>query len=514
MQIQSCLPVLAALALSGCSARLMVTKVDAPVNAQPGTGLDGVVYALPRTVVKADIPVERADQKPGTHAEFADLFFPERTAVKPGAPKVAFRVKRPVFSTFGEPDPDHTYIVKAGGKGAIEQSLLFEFTEQGAVTGIEASVDNQTTDLLLAMTSAATGMITRFGAAGPGKCPAPPGAPAEDAFVCFLKHAELVANYHAMEASRRKELVALFEDATGGRSRLTAAHMAYSEIRTYMEDTRNAREKMNDSLARRKAIDFVVKERDLLADKMIADEFTGHRKTSEWTGVFEMRPPRTSNFVTDVYQANGDLHSATLMTLLPQKGICTLADLRGKEPPPVAFKAAECREDDGALSIVRVRFQLADRDQLVSRVATRYRQPDKPGLRFAIPAQVKAELMQCAPAKSCPGTAVEKPVGESRMMVSQFGSVMAVPESLGGKMVAYNMKFFEATGALKSYKLTSKPMLTKGVVDSLSSNVNAIVDDKRNDRLTQMQRQRQLLEEQQKIRKLCEELHVADCEVR
>lgn len=66
--------------------------------------------------------------------------------------------------------------------------------------------------------------------------------------------------------------------------------------------------------------------------------------------------------------------------------------------------------------------------------------------------------------------------GAVYLMVAQQGVIAALPSELGGKAVTHDMSFYEASGALKSYNLLSQPAVNKGVVDSLSTTSNALLD--------------------------------------
>jgi hypothetical protein len=184
------------------------------------------------------------------------------------------------------------------------------------------------------------------------------------------------------------------------------------------------------------------------------------------------------------------------------KGICDLADLRGATPPPANFIAGDCT---GAKP-VKLALALDAGDAQLAMIAHSYPEPKDPGLRYRIPARMKATV-EWEPRP--------KPAAEARILVAQYGKVMALPASVDSKTVNYSLKFYESTGALKTFKLSAKPQLSKAAIDSIGGNVNTMLDAEKkradaerasNDPLAKRERMRKILEEEQKILKLCAEL--------
>ena len=83
----------------------------------------------------------------------------------------------------------------------------------------------------------------------------------------------------------------------------------------------------------------------------------------------------------------------------------------------------------------------------------------------------------------------------------------------------YSLQYYSATGALKSFDLTTKAAFTKGTIDSLSSSAGSILDAEKKaadakakaaDQLNQLDRKRAILEDQVKILAACKNLGI-DC---
>ena len=105
---------------------------------------------------------------------------------------------------------------------------------------------------------------------------------------------------------------------------------------------------------------------------------------------------------------------------------------------------------------------------------------------------------------------------QARLPVGQFGKVFSLPATTGGKSTMFNLKFYEATGALKNFEVTSKAALTKGATDQFGSTVTSLMDaqkkrEEQDSEVSRLKKQRELLEERVKIRKACAELQI-ECE--
>jgi hypothetical protein len=158
-----------AASLFGCAGTVIVTPVPASIAKGAKANLDGVLYALPRTVVKVAVPLQRVRSKKGIYADYGDLFFPDAFSSDEYAKedgKNAFSIGKSAFSTYGEPDLSRLYYVRLTGGGPVDRTASLDYTEQGAVSGVQAGAENYTTDIVLAAVSAAAGItarVARFG---------------------------------------------------------------------------------------------------------------------------------------------------------------------------------------------------------------------------------------------------------------------------------------------------------------------------------------------------------------
>lgn len=73
MKLKMALLLAAFAALTGCTSKIVVTRV--PTTGTP-PAMEGVYYALPKTVVKVHQPIDRIAQQPGKYVVYLPLFFP------------------------------------------------------------------------------------------------------------------------------------------------------------------------------------------------------------------------------------------------------------------------------------------------------------------------------------------------------------------------------------------------------------------------------------------------------
>ena len=464
--------------------------------------------------------VKRTSFTPGEYWDLRELFVPSKSALDapPGTPRkgkvLRFEVASPSLTVKGEPDPDHVYYLEVGGSGTLKQVAHFQLAESGAVTGMLSEVDNQTSDVILAAFGGLTGALTRsLFRAGAAKPLTPSDAPCKPAesFNCFLEDYDLQQNFLGLSPEWQSHYEAVF--ASPEKDRLVAAAKKYArDIREYMELTRRLRE---GSVPIGPQLEFVVKERDRILAERTRALFTEQAQEATWTGTFYVRPAALS---TSQLEAGTAPTPVVLFSLDPGAGICAFsegAELAGLRPP-ARFLAVKRDCND-----VRLEFELTPKDQFAQVFSRHFVQSEAgnstrgSGYRFRVPARTRVELVVSE------GPDKAKHTGRWYVMVAQFGALGIFPADLGGKTVAFDTQFYEASGALKSFKLTSQPLLTKGVVEAVSTSTNALFDarnkqleaaSKAADELTQLERRRKLLEERKKIREYCEALGLSEAE--
>ena len=101
-----------ALAIASCAA---FVHAQTPVSEfVPGATSNGLNYALPRTVIKADVHVAQVTYTPGEYAKYAKRFL-QINDVKT-EPSKHWEIKRIDFRTEGAPDTLKYFKMKLNGK--------------------------------------------------------------------------------------------------------------------------------------------------------------------------------------------------------------------------------------------------------------------------------------------------------------------------------------------------------------------------------------------------------------
>ena len=505
--------------LIGCAGKVIVTPVPASVAAGDKQKLDGVIFALPRTVVKVTVPVVRTAPAPGIYVKYLDLFFPdahEKGEYVRATERVAFSIAKPVVGTFGEPDPTKMYYVKLTGGLLVDRTASLDFTEQGTVSGVSAGTEDYTIELAVAALGAASGIIARRPTFGPqvkvaaaktlARCTNQ--GPWEDTIVhrFFLDRGteELFVNYCHLDAKQQPNILAAVKAANdGSNDSLSTAVSAYVHIR-YLVGKRWEFITQSPVDTPLPSLSVMLSEIDAQVAREMATFFTGQRTRMTWAPIFEVRPKTVND------------QPAELLRFDEASGVCSFARLHAQEDPSSVFTSPQPCNPLTATQL-RVRFALDGDSQMFQRVDSVYKLTGDRSFRYVIPAATLAIVELVGPRKSQSDTAEVTTKAVAAIVMGQFGAEVSLPASSGGRSLNYSLKFFEATGALKSFTLASKAAAQAAAVNSASSSTNAILDAKNKqaqaaktaaDTLTKLERQRQILEEEAKIKALCTQLGV------
>jgi len=87
-------------------AQFKIQKVSNSIN----TALEGVYYALPQTVIRLDITLERIDQKPGPLSSYSEDFLGTSNYIKEN--KYSYNLMDVNVSAFAEVDPNEVYYLQ------------------------------------------------------------------------------------------------------------------------------------------------------------------------------------------------------------------------------------------------------------------------------------------------------------------------------------------------------------------------------------------------------------------
>lgn len=467
------------LVLSGCTAQVISEHVP---SSAPTTKpeLDGLYYALPRTVITVDVPVTLTTYSDGPYFKYYYLFFPD-TKVK--GTKLAFG--EPKIGSHGEPDPDQVYVMRGEGRGAIAQTLTFLFSETGSITGIKADVTNNTADIALAGLGVITNIITSTVKTGSLYKPPPPpvrcstseraiGNLSDDEKMKYFSKCvlpgtnervrldELVANFLKLPRPKKVELVTHYygfgtdglptKDSWILRDAL-AQYAAIAELRAAASPI------FADLLGPAYDVTNVLKLAAERESKLLID-FQQAATETEWTAKLEVLIPACRSGCTFPmtyqlveYEANAKLCGLNPLSSTAVTNVGTTI--------PSALTPTTCASTKKTLDLV---VDQTSGTQLSTRLSSQYTSPQRAALYFNVPLRANAAVVTDS-----------KTLGRAELSIAQLGAVLATPSDLGGKGVLHDTQFYESTGALKSYTLTTKSAVETGTVDSLGGIANTIL---------------------------------------
>jgi hypothetical protein len=155
-RVTGALSVVFCLTLTACVSRVSVRPVT-----EGGNGvrpkLDGVFYALPRTVVTVETALKRTAVEPGRYAAFTPFFFPGKEYAQQATQ--SFELQDPIsISSRAEPDPDAIFMVKVRGH-YFEDKVLNLTTVDGILTDGTAQATAKGQDVALAAVGAVANIL-------------------------------------------------------------------------------------------------------------------------------------------------------------------------------------------------------------------------------------------------------------------------------------------------------------------------------------------------------------------
>lgn len=131
------------------------------------------------------------------------------------------------------------------------------------------------------------------------------------------------------------------------------------------------------------------------------------------------------------------------------------------------------------------------------------------GFYYRIPGRAVAFI------KQYPKEGAAQELARAPLSIAQFGEVVSLPASTGGRRTKYTLELFESSGGLKNFVMGSSSLIQQKNIDDLAGAASTLIEAKgeRNkakapaDELQQLERQRKILEERKKIRDLENELN-------
>jgi hypothetical protein len=505
----------------GCTSKIVVHRVNG--QPPPGVTREGVYYALPKTVLLVEVPVQRARTIDGEYSDLAYLFVPFLEPV--GDP--AFSLDQPVLSTFGVPDATEVFLADIKGGRFEDKKLAMAFGEDGAIEKYEAESHNRTAEFVgqvLKTVGALGGKFITGGVASvsptakdvPSECATVGGLISDSTLTADQLPSQVVDKCKKLEPPFQKALLkyVIGDKTVADACKDTELGKCRGRARTFFR-AQDAAIRLHDLRTRREALldpgnleapaDEPFKTMLAATDAEIAAilaEFTGTKeKKIYWKALFQITPPATL--------AHGTTVTIPLFSYLPAKGICP-APAAGSVPvveslpPPDRLAACDGKPVSVQLTIRRDANQYAD---VVSTALTGSSPTGERGFHYRIPA--KSHVVLQTERVNDKNVTVRAGVAQYSPAIAQFGVVASLPATTGGRKTQYVTELFSATGALKSFKLSSEAMIDKAIVSDIEAGATSLIDanEKRrkaereeNDELNLLKRQADILEAQVRIK--------------
>ncbi len=491
--------VLLSLAAAGC-AKVVVIPV---ANAE---GEEGVFYALPKTVARVLVKVDREVKHPAAFSRFAPIFAPDAQMLCDGitgclpdkhgvvAEVVKYSVQQGATITpFGEPDPTKVFLVKFAGSRAVDQALSMTWNEAGLLSAASATVTNRTTDIAMSTATLVAGLGTKaaFGADEArtfgAKALCPDGQANDKWVIPTLRRVPLPPPPPQPRAEPEAWTQILVENycdlppTDRDTSKPEVSRDDYSESRDKAHLARAVEiygTRVVPMLIRRTEIltagggnmlnpVALIDKLDVLIDDRLKSLFIGSTAKKTWEGPFEVRDLLPGKPVI-------------LLGLHASQGVCPARPLLAADakPLPSGFSeltAGACLEQV-ALS---TDYHPVMTSQLFHTVSASIGPPPSGdrSFRYMLPAQVKGLVVGTL--KDEKAKTVTREYGAGVFSVAQLGRMVSLPARRNSKMLTYDLAMIEATGGLKTFKLGTTGALDAGTIDAISG-VGGTIFDARN----------------------------------
>lgn len=508
-----------------CTSKVVVTKIGNPKTVKQ----DGIVYALPKTEIVIAVPVKKTTKKPGAYAIWSPVFFPEEDDAATEA-SAAFSLEAPSVSTRGIPDLDELYMISVRSRYLESKTMNAALDERGVFVKIDADSKSEAADFILGSLKAAASLAVPLRLLHDSKMmqesEAPPPKTKEKSdleasisvqFPCRLTQEESQKRFKALTKEQKlalREILKFVSESGGGRNGQAIRnklcdeteqdqppgypktvgfvdfYIAAKENQKGLEELRETREQLLRSLPQRERLPGF-EEALARLDKEIQKrlDLVFGTKTDEVKTVRAFWAPKlTEGPSTQNESSNKKVPLFELASEGPQGGVCASDAKQVTVRIPNGFKA-DAKACAGETEKLHAQFE-AINDTIVARVSPRVEEASGArGFRYRIPRPVTLRIHQSSSAA--------KLVFEDEIQIAQFGAVLSLPASSGGRTTKYNLELYPETGALKTFIMGSDPVLIKSLIADAEAAGKSLIEAE--DDLQRLKRQRELLEEQRKI---------------
>lgn len=529
--VRRCVPLLVALSFTvlaaGCfESKVVTSKVnDSEVSKRP-TKMNGVFYALPRTVVKADVPVVRTNKQPGALSVYTPCFLSGANFVVKKGSEFAVDSEKIKFDTMSIPDTEEIYMVKTTGGMFETRNLELALTESGVLIKASADVSNDTIDIVTGAVKTGTGLLAKalpVFLADSGtldKEQKDCRALAVDTWVEELELAGsgiIDANGNINEAALAG--VQEIPDTLKNVGKFKDGYEKAKEIADQIDalETRRgdvvSQDPATAPAVRADTLKLVLDEVDKTVDDLKKTYFLGSESKITWNASFKLNPSRT--------KLNIDL-----FTLSKEHGVCEINVNQGVQLDPrfkikkrckggaAACKPSEMEPVQCVGQKVRLEMALGEDGEsgaggslFADKVKSAgLKQDGNRGFYYRIPGRAIAFITQASEKQGDKA----RELGRAPLSIAQFGEVVSLPASTGGRKTKYTLDLYESSGGMKNFVMGSEALVQQKNIDDLTGAASTAIEAKGErkkakapaDELQQLERQRKILEEKKKIRDL------------
>lgn len=467
----------AVLFLTSCASSI-VTRHIMPTATPPVAEDEGIHYFLPKTIVRASVPVTEITKSPGPYAKVARYFFPDAPSssiIVSESRSYTIDPTSVTITTRGVKDLTQQYVLKPTGQIFADTRFHFVMSDEGVPNQIRGEIDNKSVDVALTvlestaklagkvLTGGALSQTDKVAAPRPAAQTCPNDISDEESYnklsprlqklYCYLSsddraavftkepnYANVLANYlkselDSVSATRRDALrteavhekIVQFLGARALYSELVqivgaSATILSQDINQVNEATFKAR--MDSRQARLKEI---------------IGKFFGETKKDPafWAGSFDF----------DLTPAQASV-TLPMFTLKKETGICAIEvdDAVRRLASPRVETQSSCGS-----AVRRIQLLIAPIEPVVAAAVPAG--STKSGLRYRIPRSATITIADAA-----------SELARQNVSIAQFGQVASLPKKMGGWKTQYDVKFDANTGTLLDINVGNSAVIDSDVV--------------------------------------------------